>query len=171
MNTDKGIDEDERIEKARTAECERGLRKSKRDPSPASRVQDDDALRMGARKAGAGAGGHAAGVALRTIVGLVAGDVHFEQGAGGDVQLEASAAAVNDGAGGYGQAAFLFDYADGFARGAAGGPDVFDDEDAFAGLQLEAAAQRHLAGAIALDEKRANAEGAGDFVADNQATE
>src|SRR5271163_1173056 len=137
MNTDKGIDEDERIEKARTAECERGLRKSKRDPSPASRVQDDDALRMGARKAGAGAGGHAAGVALRAIVGLVAGDVHFEQGAGGDVELEASAAAIDDGAGSDGQGAFLFYDADGFARGAASGPHVFDNQNAFAGLQLE----------------------------------
>src|SRR5271155_918509 len=134
MNTDKGIDEDERIEKARTAECERVLQKSKRDPSPASRVQDDDALRMGARKAGAGAGGHAAGVALRTIVGLVTGDVHFEQGAGGNVEFEASAAAVNDGSCGDCQAAFLFYDADSFARGAAGGPDVFDYQDTFAGL-------------------------------------
>src|SRR5271154_2252656 len=103
-------------------------------------------LGLGTREAGAGAGGHAAGVTLRAIVGLVAGDVHFEQGAGGDVEFEASAAAVDDGAGGYRQAAFLFDYADGFAGGAACGPDVFDDEDAFTGLQLEAAAQRHLAG-------------------------
>src|SRR5271154_7109129 len=84
-------------------------------------------LGLGTREAGAGAGGHAAGVALRTIVGLVAGDVHFEQGAGGDVQLEASAAAVNDGSCGDCQAAFLFYDADSFACGAAGGPDVFDD--------------------------------------------
>src|SRR5271154_177675 len=92
-----------------------------------ARFREQEKLRMGAREAGAGAGGHASGVALRAIVGLVAGDVHFEQGAGGDVELEASAAAVNNGSGGYGQAAFLFYYADGFARGAAGGPDVFDD--------------------------------------------
>ena len=126
---------------------------------------------MGAREAGAGAGGHAAGVALGAIVGLVAGDVHFEQGAGGDVEFEASTAAVNDGAGGYCEAAFLFYYADGFARGAAGSPDVFDYQDTFAGLQLEAAAQSHLAGAIAFDEKGADAEGAGYFVADDQAAE
>src|SRR5271163_1319952 len=136
-----------------------------------ARFREQEKLRMSAREAGAGAGGHAAGVALGAIVGLVAGDVHFEQGAGGDVEFEASAAAVDDGAGGYRQAAFLFDYADGFAGGAACGPDVFDDEDAFTGLQLEAAAQRHLAGAVAFDEERANAEGAGDFVADNQAAE
>ena len=74
-------------------------------------------------------------------------------------------------AGGDGEPAFLFDDADGFARGAAGGPDIFDDQNAFAGLQFEAAAQSHLAGAIAFDEERADAESAGDFVADNQAAE
>ncbi len=134
-------------------------------------AQDDEALWLGTREAGAGAGGCAAGVALGAIVGFVAGDLHFEQGAGGDVELEASAAAVDDGAGGNGQAAFLFYYADGFARGAAGGPDVFDDQNAFAGLQLEAAAQRHLAGAVAFDENRADTESARHFVADNQAAE
>jgi hypothetical protein len=110
-------------------------------------------------------------VALGAIVGLVAGDFHFEQGAGGDIELEASAAAVNDGAGGYRQGAFLFYYADGFARGAAGGPHIFDHQNAFAGLQFEAAAQGHLAGAVAFDEKRADAESARDFVSNNQATE
>src|SRR5271154_4096427 len=136
-----------------------------------ARFREQEKLRMGAREAGAGAGGHAAGVALGAIVGLVAGDVHFEQGAGGDVEFEASTAAVNDGAGGYCEAAFLFYYADGFARGAAGSPDVFDYQDTFAGLQLEAAAQSHLAGAIAFDEKRADPESAGYFVADDQAAE
>ena len=130
---------------------------------------DADVLRLGAREAGAGAGGHSSGVALGAIVGLVAGDFQFEQGAGGDVELEASAAAINDGAGGDGQGAFLFYDADGFARGAAGGPHVFDDQDAFAGLQLEAATQSHLAGAITFDEKRADTEGARDFMADNYA--
>ena len=45
----------------------------------------------------------------RAIVGLVAGHFHFKstaREAGGDVEFEASAAAINDGAGGYGQAAF-----------------------------------------------------------------
>src|SRR5580658_494342 len=132
---------------------------------------DADVLRLGAREAGAGAGGHAASVALRAIVGLVAGDFQFEQSAGGDVEFEASAAAVNDGSGRDGQGAFLFYDADGFARGAAGGPHVFDHQNAFAGLQLEATAQSHLAGAITFNEKRADAESAGDFVADNQAAE
>ena len=84
------------------------------------------ALGVGAGEAGAGAGGHAAGVALGAFVGLVAGDVHFEQGAGGDVEFDRAAAAIDERAGGYGEAAFLFDYADGFARGAACGPDIFD---------------------------------------------
>ena len=65
----------------------------------------------------------------------------------------------------------MFYDADGFARGAAGGPHIFDDQNAFAGLQFEAAAQSHLTGAIAFDEERADAESAGDFVADNQAAE
>jgi hypothetical protein len=84
-------------------------------------------LWFAARKAGAGAGCHAAGVALGAIVGLVAGHFHFEQSAGGHVEFEAPAAAVNDGTGGYGEATFLFYNADGFARGTAGGPDIFDN--------------------------------------------
>jgi hypothetical protein len=110
-------------------------------------------------------------VALRAIVGLVAGDFHFEEGASGDVEFEASAAAINDGAGGYGEGAFLFHDADGFTRRATGGPDIFDYQDAFAGLQFKAATQSHLSGAIAFDEKRADTEGARDFMADNNAAE
>ena len=82
-----------------------------------------------------------------------------------------AAAAVNDGTGGHRQAAFLFNDADGFPRGAAGCPNVFDHQNSFAGLQLEPAAQRHLAGAIAFDEERADTESASNFVADNQAAE
>src|SRR5580692_8684011 len=134
MNADSGIDSDERRENARTAECGRAPRISNRDPSLRS---DDEALPLAAREAGAGAGGHTSGVALRAIVGLVAGHFHFEQSAGSDVEFEAPAAAINDGAGRYGQAAFLFDDADGFARGATGGPDIFDHQDAFAGLHFE----------------------------------
>src|SRR4029077_2441764 len=40
-----------------------------------------------------------------------------------------------------------------------------------AGLEFEAAAQGHLAGAVAFDEERAHAEGARDFVADDDAAE
>ncbi len=132
---------------------------------------DAKKLRLGAREAGAGARGCAAGMALGAIVGLVAGDVHFEQGAGSDAEFEASAAAVNDGTGGYGQAAFLFYYADGFARGTAGSPDIFYHQDAFAGLQFETAAQGHLAGAITFDKQRTDTESASNFVADDQSAE
>jgi hypothetical protein len=126
---------------------------------------------MGAGEAGAWAGGHAAGAALGAFVGLVAGDVEFEEGAGGDVEFNRATAAIDQGAGGYGEAAFLLDDADGFARGAACGPDVFDYEDALAGRQFEAAAEGHLAGAVAFDEECANAKGAGDFVSDNYAAQ
>jgi|SRR5271156_6170414 hypothetical protein len=167
MNTDKGIDKSERKRRAK----EKAQGKSRFLSWGDAFCADAKNLRLGARKAGARARGRAAGVALRAIVGLEAGDFHFEQGAGGDVELEASAAAVNDGASGYGEAAFLFYDADGFARGAARGPDIFDHQDAFAGLQLEAATQRHLAGAIAFDENRADGERASYFVADDQAAE
>src|SRR5579864_2097641 len=124
---------------------------------------------MGAGEAGAWAGGHAAGAALGAFVGLVAGDVDFEEGPGGDVEFDGAAAAIDQGACGYRQAAFLFYDADGFARGAACGPDVLDYEDALAGRQLEAAAKGHLAGAVAFDEEGANAESARDFVSDDYA--
>src|SRR5580693_7113982 len=91
MNADSGIDSDERRENARTAECGRAPRISNRDPSLRS---DDEALPLAAREAGAGAGGHPSGVALRAIVGLVAGHFHFEQSAGSDVEFEAPAAAI-----------------------------------------------------------------------------
>jgi hypothetical protein len=129
------------------------------------------ALGVGAGEAGAWAGGHAAGAALGAFVGLVAGDVEFDQGAGRDVEFNGAAAAIDQRPCGYGEAAFLFDDADGFARGAASGPDVFDYEDALAGRQFEASTEGHLAGAVAFDEESANAEGAGDFVSDDYAAE
>jgi hypothetical protein len=128
-------------------------------------------LHLRAGEAGAGASGHAAGAAEWAIIRLVAGNVQFEEGAGGDVEFEAAAAAVNDGSGGYREAAFLFDNADGFARRAAGGPNVFDHQNAFTGFQFESAAQSHLAGAVAFDEQRANAQSASYFVADDDAAE
>ena len=121
--------------------------------------------------AAAWARGAAASAALGAIVGFVAGDGQVEQGAGWDVELEATGAAIDYGARGYGQAAGLFDYADGFARGAARGPDVFDDEDTLTRNNFKAAAKGHLAGAIAFDEDGADAEGAGDFVADDYAAQ
>jgi hypothetical protein len=128
-------------------------------------------LGVGAGEAGAWAGGHTAGAALGAFVGLEAGDVEFEECAGGDVEFDRATAAIDQGACGYGEAAFLFDDADGFARGAACGPDVFDHEDALAGGQFEAAAKGHLAGAVAFDKECANAESARDFMSDDYAAE
>src|SRR5580700_817126 len=126
---------------------------------------------MNAGEAGAGARGHAAGAALGAFVGLEAGYVQFNERAGGDIEFEAPAAAVDQGAGCDGEAAFLLDDANRFARGTACGPNVLDDEDAFAGLQLEAAAEGHLAGAVALDEERADTESACHFMSNDHAAE
>ena len=128
-------------------------------------------LLMRAGEAGAGAGGQAARAALGAFVGLVTGNGHFDDGARGDVEFEASAAAIDQCAGGNGEAAFLLDDANCFARGAAGSPNILDDEDTLARFQLEAATQRHLAGTVAFDEKSANAERTRDFVADDYAAE
>jgi hypothetical protein len=122
-------------------------------------------------EAGAGARGRAAGAAKRTFVGLVTGDVHFKQGARRDIQFEAAAAAIDKRAGSDYETAFLFHHADGFASGAAGGPNILDDEDALAGFNFKAAAEGHLAGAVAFDEERSYAESACDFVADQNAAE
>jgi hypothetical protein len=108
---------------------------------------------------------------LGAFVGFEAGDVEFDEGAGGDVEFDCAAAAIDQRACGYGEAAFLFYDSDGFARGAACGPDVFDYEDALAGRQFEATAEGHLAGAVAFDEESANAESARDFVADDYAAQ
>jgi hypothetical protein len=105
---------------------------------------------------------------LRAFVGLVTGDVKLEQRSRGDVEFELTSAAVDDRSGSDGEAAFLADDADGFARGAAGGPNIFDDQHSFAGFDFKSAAKGHLAGAVPFDENRANAEGASDFVADDQ---
>jgi hypothetical protein len=126
---------------------------------------------MGPGEAGAGARGHAAGAALGAFVGLVAGDIQFDEGARWDVEFNSATAAINQGTGSDREAAFLFDDADRFARRAAGRPDVLDDEDALAGVQLEATTKRHLAGTVAFDEQCANAQSARDFVSDDDATQ
>src|SRR5579863_2328303 len=128
-------------------------------------------LRFDAGEAGAGACRNTAGAAEGAIIRLVARDIHFKKRARGNVQFQAAAAAVNQCARGDGEAAFLLDDADGLARGAAGGPDVLDDEDTLAALELEAAAQSHLPGAVALDEDRADPGGARHLIANNDAAE
>src|ERR1700693_2337741 len=83
-------------------------------------------LQRVAEVAGTGACGQAAGATERTIVGLVAGDFHFEQRARRYVQFETAAAAVNQSAGSDNQTAFFLHHANGFARGTTGSPNIFD---------------------------------------------
>src|SRR5580658_2604442 len=126
---------------------------------------------MGAGKSRTGARGGAADAAQRALVGFKAGDVHFEQGARGNVQFEAPAAAVDERAGGNSQAALLFDHADRFACRAARGPNVLDYQDAFARVQFKTSAQSHEAGTVAFHKQRTHAQPAGYFVTNNDATQ
>lgn len=126
---------------------------------------------MRAKKAGAGTRGRAAGAAKRTFVGLVARDIHIEQSACGDGQFHAAAAAVNQCSCSDDDAAFFLDDADGFAGRASRGPNVFDDKDTLRGLKFKAAAEGHVAGAVAFDEERAHTQGARHLVADQNPAE
>jgi hypothetical protein len=126
---------------------------------------------MGAGEPGAGARGHAAGAALGAFVGLVAGDIQFDEGARRDVEFNSATAAIDQRSGSDHEAAFLFDDTDRFARRAASRPNVFNHKNALAGVQLEATTKRHLAGTVAFDEQCANAQSARDFVSDNDATQ
>jgi|GEM_PF-5951510 len=126
---------------------------------------------MGAGEPGAWADGHATGAALGAFVGLVAGDIQFDEGARRDIEFNSATAAIDQRAGSDREAAFLFDDTDRFARRAARRPDVLDNEDALARVQLEPTAKRHLAGTVAFDEQCTNAQCARDFVSDNDATQ
>jgi hypothetical protein len=126
-------------------------------------------LRMGAQVTGTGPNGAAAGSTKRAIVRFVAGDLHFQKSAGGNIQVESAAAAVNQRSGSNHEPSFLLHNANRFASRAAGGPNVLDDENPFSGAKLEAAAQGHLARFISFGEKRAYTESARDFVADQNA--
>lgn len=79
-------------------------------------LHDARALRVRAGKTRTGTCSNAPGAALRAFVGFVAGNFHFEEGARGDVPFDPPAAAVDNGAGRDGKAAFLFDNADRFTR-------------------------------------------------------
>ncbi len=94
----------------------------------------------------------------------------FEGGAG-DAEVNGATAAVDDGTGGDGDGAEGIHDVDDFAGAAAGGDDVLNNDGAFAGFEGEAAAEGHFAVGIAFGEDVADAEGAGDFVADDEATE
>ena len=135
-------------------------------------------LGRGAEEAAAGADGRGAGAAEGAVGGGVGFDFEFDKGFGADGKLEAAITAVNEGAGGDDAAAFFFDHTDGFIGGAAGGPDVFNDEDTLAGRKAEAAAEGEMAAGIALDEEGpwlsstgAREQGAGDFVSDDDAAQ
>ena len=128
-------------------------------------------LLMGAGEPGAGARGHAAGAALGAFVGLVTGDIQFDEGARRDIEFNSATAAIDQRAGSDREAAFLFDDADRFARRAARRPDVLNHEHALAGVQLEATPKRHLAGTVAFNEQCANAQSARDFLSDDDATQ
>jgi hypothetical protein len=121
---------------------------------------------------------HTTLAAKRAIVGFVAVDFQLDEGIGLHGKLDGPPTAVDQGAcGDYASAGFLDDV-DGFFGGAAGGPDVFDDQDVLIGLQREAAAKSHGAAAIALGEESRNAaaegvfgirKGASDFLPDDDA--
>ena len=91
------------------------------------------ALRRGGEETAAGTHGRAACAAEGTVGGLVAFGLELDQGFGAHGELEPAAAAVNQRAGGHHAPAGLLNDADGFTRGAAGGPDVFDHQDVLVG--------------------------------------
>lgn len=87
-----------------------------------------------------------------------------------DAEIDGAAAAVDEGTGADGESAELSDDVHDFAGGAAGSDDVFDDEAAFSGLNGETAAKLHD-GILPFGEEGADAEGAGDFMRDDDAAE
>jgi hypothetical protein len=126
---------------------------------------------MSAEKVAAGLRRDAAGATKRTVIRLETGDLEFEERLRGDIQFQASAAAVNQGASGDHQAARLFDNADRLSCGAARRPDIFNDENSLAGPDLEAAAQDHLSGPVALRKKGSHSEGSCDLVTNQDSAE
>ena len=99
--------------------------------------------------------------------------LHFEGGEGeaGHAEIGASAAAVDDGAGGCDigvHGSQDFDY---FTGAASGGDHVFDDHGRLAGFDGEAAAKDHFAVWVAFCEEESDAESTGDFMADDQTSQ
>ena len=135
-------------------------------------------LRRGAEKTAARAKGRGAGAAEGAVGGRETFDFKLDKGLGADGEFEAAVAAVDESTGGDNAAAFFFNDANCFVGGATGGPDVFDDEDVFARVDAEAAAEGKMAAGIAFDEEGAGlgavgagGKGAGDFVADDDSAE
>ena len=96
--------------------------------------------------------------AKRAVLWLVGLDVEVQQGRARDVtEADFAAAAVDEHADGDGNTAVGLDDIDDFLDGAAGRDDVFDDQAALTRMQVEAAAEGHLA-IDALGEDGARAE-------------
>jgi hypothetical protein len=99
---------------------------------------------------------------------------YFErcQGYFRDAQVGSASAAVDDGAGSQNFYAFGLEGFDDVAGAAAGGDDILNDDGGFAGLHGESAAEDHFRGRrVAFGEQEACAQGSGDFVADDQASD
>src|SRR5712691_3967346 len=94
-------------------------------------------LGVDAEVAAAGAYGDHARTAQRTVGGVVAFHLDFNQGFGAHRQLQAAAAAVDQRAGSHDAPAGLFDNPDGLVGRAAGGPHIFNHQYVLARLDLE----------------------------------
>ena len=134
----------------------------------------------GAHEAAAGFYGGAAFAAEGALVWFVGRDGQAEEGLGLDGKFNFAAAAIDKRAHGDYTAAGFFDDLNRVESGTAGGPNVFDDEDFFAGFEGEATAQAQTATGVAFDENGGYTglyaifgcrQGAGDFLADNDAAE
>lgn len=90
------------------------------------------------------------------------------EGDAGDCDVGGAAAAVDDRGGGQDVGAEFAENGDDFAGGSASGDDILNDDGAFAGFDGEAAAEGHFAFGVAFGEDETGAEGAGDFVADDE---
>src|SRR5216684_2832667 len=107
--------------------------------------------RSGAHEVAAGLDGRAAFAAKRAIFGLVARDGEIEQSLTLHGKLDFAAAAVDERSGTHDAAPGFFNNLDGFKGRAAGGPNVFNNENMLIGQQIETATQGHRAAGIALD--------------------
>src|SRR5260370_27939277 len=113
----------------------------------------------GAEEAAARTNGSAPGTAQRTVVGFVTVNLKVQQGLGGDRKFNSSAAAVNQSAHANDASTRFFNDAHGLERRAAGGPNIFDDEDMLVVLHLKPAPKGESAGRVALHEHRARSSG------------
>ena len=107
----------------------------------------------------------------RTLFGFPRGDLHFAKGDAGYTDGGLSGGTIDDRTGGENVSAGGLKALDDFAGRASGGDDVLNDDAALAGSNREAPAERHFSFAVAFGEDETDAEGAGDFVSDDDAAE